>query len=225
MYETQARGEERLSTQSRGDITRIRIIEGAGITFSDLGYTASTFELIAKAAGVKLGSVYYHFKTKLLLAQAVITEQHDRSVQIISGKTVTGLTAAETLVNVSREMAELLISDPVVRAGLRLSLEDSSLSTPSLPFYDEWARLAAAIVKRGVDAGEFPTSIDPEKVASTLIGCFTGVQLLSNARSHRKDLFEHLDAFWRLLLMGLTPHVSPEAALSRLRGGDTTLTT
>lgn len=208
-----------MSRQTRGEVTRTRIIEGAGITFSDLGYTASTFERIAKAADVKMGSVYFHFKTKLLLAQAVISEQHDRSVGIISGQTAPRLTATETLVSASREMAELILSDPVVRAGLRLSLEDSSLTTPSLPFYDEWSRLAAAIVQRGIDDGEFSDTMAPEKVASTLIGCFTGVQLLSNARSNRQDLLEHLEAMWRVLLPGLTPGESPEPALRLLKEG------
>lgn len=206
--------EEPLSTQSRGAITRRRIVDGAGITFSDLGYTASTFELIAKAADVKLGSVYYHFKTKLLLAQAVIDEQHDRSVGIFSVATTAGSTATEALVGASHEMARLLSTDPVVRAGLRLSLEDSSLTSPSLPFYDEWAGRAAALVKQGINGGEFATDIEPLKVASTLIGCFTGVQLLSNARSNRKDLVEHLDAMWRLLLTGLTPRTTAKVGES-----------
>lgn len=165
-----------------------------------------------------MGSVHYHFNTKLLLAKAVIAEQHDRSIGIISGRTAAGLTVTEILVNASREMAELLISDAVVRAGLRLSLEDSSLSTPSLPFYDEWSGLTAAIIKQGIASGEFPVEVSPEKVANTLIGCFTGVQLLSNARSNRQDLFQYLDAMWRILLGGLTPGVSPEAALTLLHG-------
>ncbi|MGC3023410.1 ScbR family autoregulator-binding transcription factor [Brevibacterium sp. FAM 24630] len=200
-----------LSAQPRGEATRARIIEGAGITFSDLGYSASTFERIANAADVKMGSVYFHFKTKFLLAQAVVEEQHKRALGIITGQDLPKSTATDTLIGASHRMAELLVADPIVRAGLRLSLEDISLTNPTLPFYEEWTDAAAAIVQEGIEQREFSSTLDAHEVASTLIGCFMGVQLLSNARSRRSDLPEHLTAMWNVVLSGLSPRISAES--------------
>lgn len=187
------------------------------MAFGDLGYSAATFERIAAAAGVKLGSVYFHFKSKFSLAQAVVAEQHERAIKIMTNRDFTDCSATETLIIFSRQLAQLILSDPVVRGGILLTLEDSSLSTPALPFYDEGAQRAATIIQRGIDSGEFSASICPKIVADTLIGCFTGVQLLSNARCQRDDLFEHLEALWEIILSGLAPGRSHAEELKLLR--------
>ena len=52
--------------------TRSRLLEAAARTIHESGYASTTLGMVAKAARVPLGNVYYHFPTKRSLARAVI---------------------------------------------------------------------------------------------------------------------------------------------------------
>src|SRR5215469_1861905 len=61
---------------------RDRLIEAAAETFYAQGVEKTTLADIAAAAGIPLGNVYYYFKTKDDLLQAVV-EAHLRDVSAI----------------------------------------------------------------------------------------------------------------------------------------------
>jgi len=52
--------------------TRARILDAAAAVFSDLGYAGTRLTDIAEAAGVKQGSLYYHFSSKDELVEEML---------------------------------------------------------------------------------------------------------------------------------------------------------
>lgn len=50
--------------QSKGEISGARLLELAAELFHERGYAATTMRNIAEAAGMKSGSLYYHFSSK-----------------------------------------------------------------------------------------------------------------------------------------------------------------
>jgi TetR/AcrR family transcriptional regulator, transcriptional repressor for nem operon len=63
---------------------RERLIEGARRTFHEQGVDATTLADIAEAAGVPVGNIYYYFKTKDELIEAVIDAHADHIQTVLA---------------------------------------------------------------------------------------------------------------------------------------------
>lgn len=59
--------------QPRAEITREIILHASAKLFRAQGYSATTLRQIAKAAKIKAGSIYYHFKSKDEVLQEILT--------------------------------------------------------------------------------------------------------------------------------------------------------
>jgi AcrR family transcriptional regulator len=67
---------------SRGIVTRRKILRAAERRFSRAGYEATSLGDVAKACGVAVGSVYYHFSDKRTLLLALMDDLLDRVSKI-----------------------------------------------------------------------------------------------------------------------------------------------
>src|SRR5437773_11726321 len=66
-------------------LKRDRLIEAAKIMFYQQGVTGTTLADIAQQAQVPLGNVYYHFRTKEALVEAVV-QAHTQELQSLFRK-------------------------------------------------------------------------------------------------------------------------------------------
>ena len=73
----------RVGSGDGGPSKRERLIEGALDQIHKRGYAATTLAKVAEASGVPLGNVYYYFKTKDELVQAVVKQHLARVEEII----------------------------------------------------------------------------------------------------------------------------------------------
>ena len=64
-----------------GESGRVRIIDEAAALFLERGYAATSLRGIAAAAGMKAGSLYYHFESKEALFQAILRRGLDVMVE------------------------------------------------------------------------------------------------------------------------------------------------
>jgi AcrR family transcriptional regulator len=62
-------------------ITRKLIIEAAFFCFNEYGYAKTTFDDIAKKAGISRASVYNYFKSKEDFFYAIVEERHNKYTQ------------------------------------------------------------------------------------------------------------------------------------------------
>jgi AcrR family transcriptional regulator len=71
--------------------TRDRLLDAATKVFLAQGFTAASMDLVRQEAGVSNGSLYHHFPTKALLADALyahtLRDFHTALLQPIAGKT------------------------------------------------------------------------------------------------------------------------------------------
>lgn len=59
-------------TKEDAEKTRLRVIEAALVMFSRHGYSGTTLAMIAQEAGYSRGPIYWHFRNKDDLYQAVL---------------------------------------------------------------------------------------------------------------------------------------------------------
>lgn len=188
--------------QERAKISRRQILQGAADRFEVTGYGSTSMNDIVSAAQMTKGAVYFHFSSKDELAQAVIEEQHQISISAFTAVAATGAPALEQLVMVCHEMGRQLVAEPIVRAGIRLTLELASADGSQGP-YVAWIRELRKLAEAAKLEGYIRDDVEPESVGRVVISAFTGVQLVSNVLTRRSDLNDRIDELFTLLLAGV----------------------
>ncbi len=174
------------------------IVEAAAGEFDRDGYATASIAGIARAAGIGQGALHHHFPTKLSIAHAVIDEQNARTFAAMD---FTDESPVGSLVRASRAIADLLMADLVVRAGIRLSLEHGVLAGATSSFYEQWIAGVVDVFRLAVARGEVGSALTPEQLGDTVVPYFTGVQLVSNVRSGRAHLLPSVGTMWRVLVL------------------------
>jgi TetR/AcrR family transcriptional repressor of uid operon len=197
--------------QARAHATREAIVVGAGQVFGDLSYADATLSDVIKQAGVTQGALYFHFDSKLELAQEVIGQQHLISMAASEKFSAVERPSIEALILLSSELARQITTDPVVRGGLRLSTESAQLfpKHASGPYLD-WIDSTKFFLRKAAAEGTVKKSLDFEAVARFVISTFTGVQVVSRSLTQWKDFNPRLEEMWLLLLPVLLTSQSPD---------------
>ncbi|CAM5380361.1 TetR/AcrR family transcriptional regulator [Streptomyces sp. JUS-F4] len=182
--------------QERGRKSRRSILEAAAWVFDERGYdAASTNEILART-GLTRGSLYHHFPSKEALALALL-DAHAEALEVPDR-----LVKLQAVIDLTLEFARRLQHDPVLRASVRLTVEQTSFSAKS-GAYDQSSTAILELLRQAEGRGEILPGVDVREAASTIVGAFTGIQIISQAYSNREDLPERVGVFWRFLLPGL----------------------
>lgn len=190
--------------QERALITRQQIVNGAAAMFDRVGYERASLAEIVELSGITKGALYFHFKSKDDLAGVVIEEQHAISMKAVEAISSSGAPALEQLVMLCYEMSREIIEDPIVRAGIRLTLEMSAVGGPREPYVD-WIASCEHVAAAAVAEGDVVDTVVPAELGRFIVGAFTGVQMVSNVLTGREDLYERIDQMLTLVLPGIMP--------------------
>ncbi|WP_329456500.1 ScbR family autoregulator-binding transcription factor [Streptomyces sp. NBC_01497] len=186
-----------MAQQERGIRSRRSILEAAAGVFGERGYdAASTNEILARA-GLTRGALYHHFPSKEAIATALVQAQGEALV--VPDQPV----KLQAVIDLTLRFAWRLQHDTVLRASVRLAVEQSSFSPSARTPYSQAVSVVEDLLRQADRQGELLPGTDPAEVASTLVGAFTGLQVMSQAYSNRQDLPGRISALWRLLLSGL----------------------
>lgn len=198
-----------MAKQLRSQATRAAIITGAAGVFNEHGFKRATLEAAADAAGVTKGALYFHFPSKIDLANAVIETQHEISRKYAMAAFARGASALESLMWMSRGLAEQMRNEVVVSAGIRLSTESGSGELSRDAPYVDWMDAVEALLREAIHQGDVHQTQDPARLARFIIPAYTGVQLVSDVVHQRNDLYERVREMWEVLLPAI---VVPERA-------------
>ncbi|MBL1087612.1 TetR/AcrR family transcriptional regulator [Streptomyces actinomycinicus] len=184
-------------TQERALRTREALLWAGAEVFDEFGYAGAGISRILERAKVTAGALYFHFKSKEGLALAVMSAQP----QVIEPRLHShGL---QRLVDITLVWAWELQVNPLLRAGVRLSVEQGSFGMQDASSYLGWTEIMADCLRTAVEEGELLPGTAPEDIAEFLVGACTGVQLYAQLVSNRADLPRRTVLMWRMLLPGI----------------------
>jgi AcrR family transcriptional regulator len=185
---------------SDGAATRRAILTAAATLFSERGYAGASLSDIVAATGLTKGALYWHFASKEEIALSVVRQTFRDWPAVIDETLVAHDDVLDTLVALSRRIADQFVCDPVVQATKRLMAELPATALAQLPRpYVGWERTVAALVARGQAEGRINAAVDPAVAARVVVASFFGMQQISLELSARKDLHSRVDEFWELL--------------------------
>lgn len=157
-------------TEARRLETRGRIVTAARQLIAQGGYGEAQVAMVARRAGVAIGTVYRHFPSKAELFAEVFRDASRHEVEAVAraaseatGGAARRITAAvETFARRAlrgRRLAFALIAEPV----------DPAVEAERLVFRRAYRDVFAQVIADGVAEGELPPQ-DPEVSGSALVG-------------------------------------------------------
>ena len=188
---------------SKGEATRQRIIAQSAPLFNQRGYSGCSLNDIMEATGLEKGGIYRHFESKEELA----AEAFDFAWATASALRNQGLDSIPDPIDRLKQHIDRFGTRSSIAGGCPLlnTAVDSDDGNPILrervfKALRDWQAMLRKIVEEGIAQGTINPSIDPEAVASHIIGSLEGGMVLSrierndaalrNARNHLEIYLE-----------------------------------
>ncbi len=164
----------------KGDATRATILAAAARRFAEKNYADCSLREIADLAGLKAGSVYYHFASKEALLDDVLLAGIDRLTATIRQRIADlgeGATATRQLKAMIRAHVTSFL-DVRDNANTYLRIYDHLppiMKRRTRPNRLHYAQIWFDAFDRGVTSGEFAPDIEPTLFISLLLDSMNGV--------------------------------------------------
>jgi AcrR family transcriptional regulator len=173
-----------------------RIIAAMRSSVGTRGAAGSTFDVVAREAGVSRGLLHYYFGSKEQLLVEVV--RHDCEVRIASmgARIAKATTADEIIAALVLGLEEFIESEPgspaVIYELLSASRHSEDIRTELAELYRRWRADLADSLRTKEREGVVRLDADPDSVASMLfcLGDGFGIQVLSDPEWDREASFE-----------------------------------
>ncbi|CAL9659491.1 ScbR family autoregulator-binding transcription factor [Streptomyces sp. enrichment culture] len=187
----------RVVKQERAARTRAALIRAAAETFAEYGFAGTTVSRIAERAGLTLGAMYFHFKSKEELARLIVTSQPELVVPPLDSQ---GLQHA---VDLTLAWAYELLDNPVLRAGARLVMDQRLFIEPDMNSYRQWTDILRDDFEQARRRRELRADVDTEACARLIVSSCTGAQIHTQLETSHRELPARVEEMWRCLLPAL----------------------
>jgi AcrR family transcriptional regulator len=188
------------------DANRDQILDAAAKVFAEKGYSGTRMDDVVAEAHLSKGTVYWHYKSKDGLLNAVMRRFLSMELRRLDDVTAGGESMADGLTAFVRHaMATLRRMGPLMALMLELyaiALRKEWAKKILREYYAEFRVVLCRIVQEGIERGEF-RRVDPEDTAIALTGLFEGIILIWVIDGKVVDLERHANTALHLLLDGL----------------------
>lgn len=187
--------------QERAERTRLAILEAAAAEFDEYGYEGARLDRIVERTGATKGAVYFHFRSKIDIARALVAQKYTNwpvIVAEVTGSGLRGLAAAEEL---TQRVGAVFAKDVRVRAAMKLS---QSVLPPPIDDnpYDKWIDLIGVFVSQELDGADVPET-EAREIATVAVQAFFGAYMINDELGRLNRLPQDITRLWRHLRASL----------------------
>ncbi|MGV9992788.1 ScbR family autoregulator-binding transcription factor [Streptomyces sp. NPDC003374] len=208
----------RVARQERALRTRKAILEAAGEVFAEHGYAGATIFDVYSRCGVTKGAFYFHFPSKVELAQAVLDEQVSGQLGYLDMPPADHPVKLQEALDVGLLVSHRLTFDRMLQGSIRLAVDQVHEIDRRVP-YQAWIDVHVDILTESERRGELLPGVDVSDAAQMIVGAFSGVQLMSEVMSDRSDLEERVAVLYRSLARAIaTPETLEKLDIAADRG-------
>ncbi|MGW4561955.1 TetR family transcriptional regulator [Streptomyces sp. NPDC004561] len=187
-------------TQARAARTRESLILAAAAEIDRNGYRGATVTAICRAAGVSLGALTFHFRSKLHLALAVsecgAAAARERAERAAAGSGA----ALPAVTGLARQLAGLLEDDVVVRSAARLERERPAAVGA---WSRSWTPVLRGLLERAEAEGELHPGAAPQLVTDLVECLLAGVEARPAGSGGHGGAVGRLERIWPLVERGV----------------------
>ncbi len=172
---------------------RDKVIDTAQRLLRERGYHATGIQAIIAESGVSRSNLYYHFRSKRALAEAVVARWREELERLFA-ETVAGEDGHRRQVErfvqvfVDIQQSDTFAVCPFGRMAMELGDSEPGLRRLINEVFDSFRDALADLIARGVAAGEFRPETDPRRLANALLVAIEGGIVLSRAQGHAEAM-------------------------------------
>jgi AcrR family transcriptional regulator len=173
-----------------------RIVEAMRVSVGKRGAAGSTFDVVAREAGVSRGLLHYYFGSKERLMVEVVRTDCDARVAALEEQLSAGTTVDEIVAVLVQSLQAFVADEPGVQAVLYEMLSASRRSeeirAELAELYRRWRDQLAEALREREQEGVVRLDAEPEAVAAMLfaLGDGMGLQLISDPEWDSTPAFE-----------------------------------
>ncbi len=201
--------------------TRAQILRAAVKCFAHSGYAAASVQQIVSDARVSKPALYYYFKDKAGLFQALVSESHDKKLQLMKEATVRVTGLRPQLVEILTGLFDYFGEN---RELMRISLATAFASPGELPaglrYLDQCERnfeFIHSLLKQALETGELSSKFTSRELAFGFYGQANSYLManlmVSNCRLNRATAERVVELF--LTGAGTVKKPAPKASRTR----------
>lgn len=187
----------------KGELTRQRIVELAAPIFNQRGYAGCSMQDVMEATGLEKGGLYRHFASKEDLAAEAFRFSLRNSTKLRTDGLESIASALERLRHIVRQFVEVPSPTPggcpLMNTAIDADDGNPVLRKLAQDAIADWKERLAAIVEEGIRRREIRRSVDPHRVANTMVASLEGGLMISRIEGSRaplRDVQQSLDAFF-----------------------------
>ncbi|MFF1555524.1 TetR family transcriptional regulator [Rhodococcus erythropolis] len=182
--------------QRRAIITREGILEASATLFNKTGYAGTSIDDIVTLSQITKGATYFHFSKKESIAIEMLRRWSDAVSETVGKAVATGQPADRQVLMIYRELARRAQNEPIIRAGLILSVDQSISGARAT--YQAWTEALTPIVVDAIRSGTLDCAESMSRLADTLCAGFVGAVQVAASLDENHTISRRVDD---LLLM------------------------
>ena len=197
-------------TKEDAEKTRLKIIEAALTLFSRNGYSNTTLAMIGTEAGFRRGPIYWHFKNKDDLFEAVLAYSQQPLEQLVAQARSAGSSALVRIDAFVRDWFALLVEDAWFRQSFEILLNKTELTDAMSTTLERERRLTQSmietlqgLVEDAQQQGDIPADQSARQLALMIYTQLMGVTQTWLFAPGLFDLNEQRDFFAERVLRAL----------------------
>ncbi len=181
----------------------------AAEAFAEAGFLGTSMADIFARAGVTKGALYFHFASKEELATEIVNGEEAEAAKLVQDVFSTDSPPLQKVIDITFRWAREIQTNPIVRAGVRLIIEQGTYNNPMPVPYAQWESIVLELLASAQERGELERTVDAKAMAEFIVSAFTGAQIVSQVVTGHEDLIQRVERMWQLLLMGMLPQGAP----------------
>lgn len=195
-----------VSAWADGDIgertrrTRRRLLLAAATVFDAQGYRGAALSDILAVAGLTKGALYFHFRSKQALAEALLLEVCDSWMALVDQIGRQGVDPLWRLLLETDAYTARWMYDPLVR-GISRAISEPDLREHRLAWLTGWEHATAERLAQAEAAGLLAANVDPVRAARAVVAMASGNHSLADGPD---DLWTRMSESWEGLVPVLT---------------------
>lgn len=176
--------------------TRRRLLLAAADLFDEAGYHGASLSDILAAAGLTKGALYFHFRSKYALAEALLSEVEQSWAALVAEIAHRDLDPLWSLLVETDAYVARWSYDPLVR-GISRAIEDPELLALRTRWLEPWETATIARLTEAAEAGLLGEDVDPRRAGRAIVAAASGNYALADSPG---DLWARMSEFWEGLL-------------------------
>ncbi|WP_081237687.1 TetR/AcrR family transcriptional regulator [Streptomyces viridosporus] len=190
--------------QERALRTRAAVVTAASAEFARAGYDGTSLSRISRLAGMSVGALTFHFRTKQELADAVQAEGRSLTLAALDALPLEDRPALCRVVDLTLELARLMEEEPPVRAAVRLGRERPG----PVSWSHAWLPIVHRLLDEAYAAGQLRESARSADVVTLVEHLTDSAEVYLRGRVADESEFGNavarLQLIWKLVLTGVS---------------------